>query len=527
MRDEAPRDVRLFTARRVVTMDLARPRARAFAVSRGRILAVGEFDDVAAVVPGGTPRVDLREFDVFPGLHDAHTHLSGGALERVGLDLRAATSSAEVGRAVRTGARGLPEGTWVRGFGWDDTRWAPGDRTTRGILDMAAGRRPVLLGRVDGHVAWANAAALEAVGGDPRETTGLLRDAAADAARRRVPLPDTTTLAAHVAAVLEEASRFGITSLEDVVEPWSLGVYERLLSNRRLPIRIGAWLPVHAEDEEAEALRRLHPPRHPWLSCGVRKVFLDGTLGSRTAALHHPYADDPETTGVLREDPERLATRLRSLAGDDWAIALHAVGDRATGIALDLLRGLPQAGAGRRHRIEHAQVVSPTDIDRLASSRAVVSLQPAQWVDDRRWLAARIGRGRDVWVHPWRRLVLAGVAVAFGSDWPVAPLDPRVALAAAVRGGRSWEESRHLSGPPAGREGELLDFEEALAAYTVGPARAAGDERRGALREGARGDFVAVRATGPGGTEDPEGWSVVATYVAGRRAWPDPEPAEV
>jgi hypothetical protein len=491
-------------------MDLARPYARALAVSGGLVVAVGTEDEASSSVPAGTPRIDLDLCEVIPGFHDAHTHLSGGAEALAGLDLRNAPDSAAVVEAVRKEALRLEPSAWVRGFGWDETRWPPHDRPTRDALDAAAPGRPVLLSRVDGHTTWGNARALRASGFDPEEPTGILREADAAAARRSVPLPPPAVLADRVAGRLEEAARFGITSLEDIVEDWSLPIYRRLLADGRLRLRVGAWLPVETGDEEAEEWLRLQPPQHPHLSCGVRKGFLDGSLGSRTAALRSPYADAPYTRGGSRADLAALEERLSGLAARGWAVALHAVGDRAVAAAIDLLRGLPLPGAGRRHRIEHAQVVAPADLERLAASEAVVSVQPAQWAADRGWLSLRLGRRRDSWVHPWRRLVRAGAVVAFGSDWPVGPLDPREALSAAVRGG-------------PGRDGETLDLETALAAHTVGPARAWGDARRGVLREGARADFTVLTDRGPVGSRDPRRFEVCATYVDGRCVWPDRE----
>jgi predicted amidohydrolase YtcJ len=510
-----------------MTMDLARPGAGAFAIENGRVVAVGDRQSVLGEAPRGASILDFRDCDVVPGFHDAHTHLSGGALELAGIDLRAAASSGSIAEAVRLADRKLPPGAWVRGFGWDETRWAPGDRPSRSLLDRAAPGRPVLLSRTDVHVVWLNTAALDAVGKLQEGSTGLLRDAEATAARKRVPLPPKHELESMVKGAIEQAARHGITSFEDVVEPWSLPVYQGLASKGDLRLRVGAWLPLETEDAEAAEWRRRYPSDDPRLSCSVRKVFLDGTLGARTAALRSVYSDDPSTAGSLLEEPDELVDRMRRLAGGGWAMAVHAVGDRAVDVALDLLRGLPRPPHGRRHRIEHAQLVSSTAIERMVASDLVVSVQPAHWLEDRRWIARRVGSAREAWLYPWRRLVDAGVAVALGSDWPVASLDPRVTLAVAVRGGRSREEWRVRPGPPPGREGELLDFQEALAAYTTGPARASGDEDRGILREGSRADFVVIAPSGPGGTGDPEGWSVRATYVAGQRVWPDPEPSEV
>lgn len=490
----------LLVAREVVTLDPTRPRARAVAVRHGRIARAGTVEEAREALPGGAPEIDLGDAVLLPGFHDAHTHLSAGAVELSSLDLREARSAEEVASSVAATARQRPQGSWIRGFGWDASRFEDGSRPTREALDHAAPENPVVLGRADGHAVWLNTRALAEIGGNESDRDGLLREEEAEKARARVPPVADAERRAAVVRALSAARRLGLTSVEDVVEPWALPLYLELLEGGGLPVRLGLWLPLEMDDVEADAWRGRFAPGNAWVSCTVRKAFLDGTLAGRSAALSAPYADAPGTMGTLRVDPGTIAPRLAEAARGGWAIALHAVGDLAVRTALDLLSDLPAPASGGRHRVEHAQVVAEADLPRFAALGAAASLQPAHWLGDRRFVEARLGARRGVRFHPWRSLVSAGAEVAFGSDWPVAPLDPRRTLAAAL--------SRE-------REGERLDPLTAIEAQVAGPARLAGDRRRGAIREGARADLVAVRTAGDADLRSPEAWSVLSTWVGG------------
>jgi predicted amidohydrolase YtcJ len=281
---------------------------------------------------------------------------------------------------------------------------------------------------------------------------------------------------------------------------------------------VSSWLAVEFDRAEAEALRRRFPPDDPWLSVSTLKVFLDGTLGSRSAALLEPYADEPGHRGEMRVDPGWLAEQVRRADDDGWAVAMHAIGDRAVRHAVEVLEELPGRPRRHPHRIEHVQTIDGTDLPRLAACGAVASIQPVHFAEDRLWIESRLGGRRAERAYPWRSLLRAGVSLAMGTDWPVAPLDPFQGLQAAKKGhspcaGRSQRETRD-AGESLSRE--ALTLAEAWEAYSLGAARAAGREAElGTLDPGRRADFIVLSA-------DPhdvplDSIEVIRTYVDGHR----------
>jgi len=528
---------RIFLHATILTGEPGRPEAEAMAVARGRVIATGSEKDLRALAAEGTELIDLDGGFVTPGFHDAHLHLSAGSISLAGLDLRGGRSMEEICGLVGTRAGLLPEGAWIRGWGWDQNRWAVPGWPEREPLDRAAPRNPVFLMRADGHVAWVNTRALwlleigpetpDPDGGsflrDPGTggCTGILMERAAEMASDRLPRADDSEREVAVDEALGMLRRHGITSAEDVAEPWALEVYDALRKRGRLSARISAWLPLELDQERAEELRREFPPGDGWLSVSTLKAFLDGTLGSRSAAMKQPYDDEPSKSGMLRVDPARLVEPVRRADERGWAVALHAIGDRAVSAALDLLEGLPDRRRDRPHRIEHLQVVSGEDLPRLSKVGVVASVQPSHLAEDRPWVEKRLGRERAATAYPWRSLLRNGAVVAMGTDWPVASVDPRVGLAAAAL--RSDLAGDHEAIGPA----EALTVREALEAYTAGSARAAGrGGELGALLPGYRADF-AVLSVDPGSVAPSELVQSVQlrrTVVGGRQVHPEMEP---
>ena len=526
--------MRIFVGSRVLALLPASAAANALAVSSdGRIAAVGQAHALRAAAGPSARIVDLGGAVIAPGFHDAHVHLSDGALALGALDLRTASSAQDAAARVAEAARGAPEGAWIRGWGWDHTRWPAARWPEAAMLDAVLPERPVLLMHRDGHVVWLNRAGLRALGisrstPDPEggsvqrdaatgEPTGILLERAAESARERLPPPTPADRRRAVVEALGRAAGFGITSVQDVTEPWALEVYEEIAREGLLTLRVCAWLPLAIEEREADALRKRHPADHPFLAVGTRKVFLDGTLGSRSAALHAPYADEPGSRGVLRLQAQDLREALAAADAAGWAVAMHAIGDRAVTTALDAIEALPRRPRLCPHRIEHAQVVDPSDLPRLAATGVAVSVQPVHLVEDQGWVEARLGASRALRGYPWRSLLRAGATLAFGSDWPTAPLDPRLSLAAAC------------SRPCCGAQERLTPL-EATRAYTEGAARACGrGEWLGVLRPGNAADFVALSQDPASLRPDeiPGSVHVHASYVAGRRTHPDPEPASL
>jgi predicted amidohydrolase YtcJ len=262
---------------------------------------------------------------------------------------------------------------------------------------------------------------------------GWIEEEAFDAARRRLPPPPDAERDAAVRSRIVELMRLGIGVVDDMVEAWGPGLWGRLAPE--LPIEVRMWVPAATPAAEVERLRRACPPGGRVALAGV-KVFLDGTLGARTAALSEPYADAP-TSGELRSSSAELRDVALTWASRGVPVAVHAIGDRAVGIALDALEHLPRPAWGM-HRIEHAQVVAPGDVARFARAGISVSLQPGHYEDDRPFLASRLGT-RDALVHPLASFVRAGATVLLGSDWPVSSWDPETILAAASDAARGAE----------------------------------------------------------------------------------------
>jgi predicted amidohydrolase YtcJ len=365
-----------------------------------------------------------------PRYRDAHTHLAAGAADLSDLDLRGVRTGDEVLRRVAEAARDRARGAWVRGWGWDG---AAGDTS---LLDHAAPDHPVFLARRDGHAAWINRAASVAL--ELADDAVVLDEHAFEAAHLRLPPPTSATRARAVEAQLQAFTARGIVSLDDFIEPWTPSIYAGLAERGRLVVRIGMWLPETIDPHEARALRESFPPDAEPIAVRGVKLFLDGTLGARTAALSEPYADDPGNRGTLRITGHGLVDRVNRWASQGWPIAVHAIGDRAVTLALDVLEAAPAPAFGA-HRIEHAQVVRHADLPRFAAAGIVASVQPGHWLDDRPFLDARLGRRTSVIAHPLASLARAGASLVFGSDWPVSSFDPDRIIAAAIHPARGPE----------------------------------------------------------------------------------------
>jgi len=372
---------------------------------------------------------------------DAHTHLSAGAADLCELDLRGAATPEAVTAAVAFAARSTPKGRFIRGWGWNGT-WP--------LRDVAADN-PVFLARRDGHAAWANPAARRALALDPEAP--VVGEEDFDAARRRLPTLSTEERMSALRPRLSELTTLRVAAVDDMVESWGPEVYARLKDRGELPVSVGLWLPEAISENDAEAVRRAFPAGERPLAAAGIKIFLDGALGARTAALSVPYADDPGNAGRLRIAREEILGRVLRWAQRGWPVALHAIGDEAVSRALDALERAPRPRWGA-HRIEHAQVVKRTDLPRFAAAGIVVSVQPGHWRDDLPFLPARLGERPDVAVHPLRSLARHGARVVLGSDWPVSSWDPEAVLAAAA---------------DRARGDEATDAASASAWYTPGP----------------------------------------------------------
>jgi predicted amidohydrolase YtcJ len=372
---------------------------------------------------------------------DAHTHLAAGAADLLDIDLRNFERGEELTLAIARASRVVAPGQWIRGWVWDGAV----------LPEDAAPAHPVFLARRDGHAAWINSAGRAALGAPADEA--VVAEAAFDAIRRRLPERSTAERMAALRPRLARLVEHEIGAVDDMVEPWAPEVYARLRDAAELPVAIGLWLPDDMAASEAETLRREFPGNDPTLAVRGIKIFLDGTLRARTAALSSPYADDPGTAGELRVAPGEIPERIGRWAERGWPVALHSIGDRAVTLALSALERAPRPHFGE-HRIEHAQVVLRSDLPRFAAAAIVASVQPGHWRDDRPFLAERLGHRPEVLAHPLASLARTGATILFGSDWPVSDDDPAAVLSAAT---------------DRERGDEALDADDAAAWYTSGP----------------------------------------------------------
>lgn len=486
----------LVRAKTVWTFDRAKPKAQAIGIRDGRILSVGNVFGVRESLVHPL-ELDLEDATVVPGLVDAHGHLAmlGRAAHEV--DLAAANSAEEVAELVAERAAQVPPGRWVRGQGWDQNRFPGGAFPDRNALDAKVPGHPVLLERVDGHAALVNAAALAAAGlargsgGDPPggqilrdeqgDPTGVLVDTAMELVARCVPPPSAPELERMLAEAAHRCARGGLVGVHDA--GMDLDVIEALLrldERGELPIRVYAM--ARAGGPRFAQVLQAGPSSKGQVTVKAVKLFLDGALGSRGAALFQEYADAPGERGLITA-PEPLAETLAELMQLGFQPSLHAIGDRASALALDALEVASRASqrTDLRPRIEHLQVLRPADLRRFAPLGAVASVQPIHAISDRPWAQARLGPERlQESGYRWRSLAEAGARLAFGSDFPVEPPDPLRGVWAAC--------SRH--GWPT--TAECLERTAALEAFASGAAWASFEEHEtGRIAPGMRADLTA------------------------------------
>jgi len=525
--------VTVLSAGRIDTMDLAQPRVQAMAFDdAGSILALGERTTLLARYPHAR-RIDAGSATVIPGLIDAHGHMSALGMTHLTADLTGTRDKAGILRRLREFATGLPSGDWLLGQGWDQNDWPRHDFPTAAELDAAFPDRPVWLGRVDGHAGWANSAAMRQVKRDlsgdwqpdggrivrdaQGRATGVFVDAAMALVDGVVPAPDNATVERALKLAMHDAVAHGLTGVHDAGIPLSqLRIYQRLADRGEMPMRVTAFA-----DGDSDALGWLcanGPYQHASHRLGMRtvKLYIDGALGSRGAALLQDYGDDAGNTGLLMMSPGQLQAVVRKAKGCGVQVATHAIGDRGNRLVLDAYaKALAHDAATLDHRwrIEHAQVLAPTDMARLAQLHVIASMQPTHATSDMPWAEERLGPQRIAGAYAWRQVRDSGARLALGSDFPVESVDPRLGLyAAATR--------MDTDGKPQGgwRPEEKLTAYEALRGFTLDAAYAGfADNEVGSLEVGKRADFV-VLAQDPLAVP-PEALrelTVLSTYVDGK-----------
>jgi len=481
-------------------------RATAVAVQGRRVSHVGETADIRALAGRNTRVIDAQGRLLLPGFNDAHVHFLDGGFSLANIELRDAASPAEFIRRVAEFARGLPDGQWITGGEWDHEQWPGAPLPTRNMIDSVTARNPVFLSRSDGHCALANSVALklagvmresadvpgglivrEPGGGEP---TGVLKDAAMNAVWRVLPKPDRAAKMAAARRATEHAARLGVTSVQDVLAGDDIEIYRALAADGELKTRVYGLYPI-ARWAEAAAKPDRPQARDGLVRAGGVKGFSDGSLGSGTAWFFEPYLDEPDNRGLPCEQMFPEGAMLRRALDSDRAglqVALHAIGDRANFEMLNLFQTIASKNGrrDRRCRIEHAQHLRAEDIPRFGQQGVIASVQPYHAVDDGRWCEARLGGERLKGTYAFRSLLETGAALALGTDWTVAPLNPMLTLAAAVT--RRTLDGRH---PGGWLPEQKMTLEEAVRAYTIGSAWAEFAERdKGSIAPGKLADMV-------------------------------------
>lgn len=517
----------ILTGGKIFTSDARGTIAEAIAVDGERIVAVGTSREIAASYQAART-IQLGGKLVTPGFNDAHLHFLGGGLSLLRVDLNGARTLEEAKQRIAAKVRELPAGSWILGRGWDHTLWG-GRWPTRADLDAVAPNNPVFVQRVDGHVSWANTLALkraevtratavpaggEILKDESGEPTGILKETAAALVARVVPEPSRAEQMQAIERALAEARRYGLTSIQDNSGYETTKLYRELLQQGKLTVRIAEW--QNFEDTIAELKRQRaefaafgnDPLR---LRLTALKGYVDGTLGSRTAAMLAPFADDPHNSGLPRHQPEELTRMIVERDAEEFQIALHCIGDRANRMALDGFeeaRRTNFAEARRkspvnssdpneqvdvtrvrtlpRHRIEHAQVVAPSDFARFHDLGVIASMQPSHAISDKRWAQDRLGEYRVQGAYAWHMMRSFDVHVPFGTDWPVEPINPYLGLYAAVT-------RQSTEGDPAGGwwPQERITIADAIRCYTAESAYASFEEKeKGQLATGMLADIT-------------------------------------
>ena len=503
------------------TLDPALPHAQALIAQNGRLRAIGSNRDIRDLADREMPGVKVMDLDgrtVLPGFIDAHTHLLAGGFALQTVDLRGCDGPDEFVRRIADRALTTQPGGWVKGGGWDQETWPAAPLPHKDWIDAITGSIPVFVTRSDLHIGLANSAALQAAGitagtpdpaggeiyrdPDTGEPTGILKDAAIRLLDAAMPKPTPTEQAGALRLALRLAASRGVTSVQDITDwgnpAWSeWNMFQEFRRQGKLTCRIYARLPLIDWDRRRDDLPRFRtgPAADPWLRFGGLKGFTDGSLGGRTAYFFDPYDDAPDYRGLLQEEmlPEgAMERRIREADLAGIPVSVHAIGDRANSILLDIFAGVARANGprDRRSRIEHAQHLREEDIQRMAELGIIASVQPAHIIDDGGWAERRIGPERCRLTYAFRSLAAAGVRLAGGSDWPVAPLDPLLGIQAAVT--RCTADGLF---PDGWHPEQRMTVDQAIHAFTLGAAYAEfAEAEKGSLTPGKFADCVVLSA---------------------------------
>lgn len=485
----------------VRTMDAKRTVVNSIAVSGGRIIALGTNAATKSLIGPSTKVIDAKGRTIIPGFNDAHVHFMETGSQLSSVDLRDAKSPEEFVRRIKDFTAKLPKGRWILGGKWDHENWTPNALPTRQMIDSVTPDNPVFIDRLDGHMALANSLALKLAGVTKEtkevdggvivrdaagEPTGVLKDEAMGYVNKVLPSPSFEERLESAQAATDHAASLGVTSVTDVSAGSDIGVYQELLRRGTLKTR------VYGCSTLGDYKRWQRTGVHfafgdPMLRVGCLKGYADGSLGSTTAWFFEPYLDDPKSTG-LAMDVQTAEKDAIAADKEGLQIHIHAIGDRANAEILNIYEKLEQANGKRDRRpsIEHAQHIRQEDIKRFGALGVVASMQPFHVIDDGRWAWKRLDEKRLKGTYAFRSLLDSGAVLAFGSDSPVAPLNPLFGVYAAVTR-RTLDDKNPKGWIPE----QKISVDETVRAFTYGSAYGEfQDHIKGTLELGKVADFI-------------------------------------
>ena len=484
------------------TMDSKRTVARSMAIMNGRIVAIGSEADTRSLIGSRTRVIDAGGKTVIPGFNDAHVHFMETGQQLSSVDLRDAKTPAEFVQRIKDFAAKTPKGRWILGGKWDHENWTPNNLPTAAMIDAVTPDHPVFIDRLDGHMALANSLAMKLAGIDRSvkevpggeivrdaegNPAGVFKDAAMNYFSSAIPAPSWDEKLEAAQAATDHAASLGVTSVQDMSAGSDVGVYQELLRQGKLKTRVYGCSTLSDYSRWVRTGVRFAFGT-PMLRVGCLKGYADGSLGSTTAWFFEPYLDAPNTSGLAGEDIPKTPELVLAADKAGLQINIHAIGDRANATILDIFAKTTQTNGerDRRFRIEHAQHLRQEDLKRFGSQKVVASMQPFHIIDDGRWAWKRLDEKRLKGTYAFRTILDSGGVLAFGSDSPVAPLNPLFGVYAAVTR-RTLDDKNPNGWVPD----QKISVDETVRAFTWGSAFAEfQDDEKGTLEVGKLADLV-------------------------------------
>ena len=492
----------------VYTVDKQRPKAEAVAVIGDRIVAVGSRAEIELWRGPQTKVIDADGKLLLPGFNDAHVHFIQGGAQLDQVQLTDAATPEEFAKRIAAQTKKTPKGEWILGGRWDETKWPNQELPTKELVDRVTGDTPMFVERYDGHEALANSAAMKLAGIDPKTAeipggvivrdasgnpTGVFKDAAMTLIYKAIPPMTHEQRLRAARGALKHAASLGVTSVQHMNPEFAdVAAYSELAEKGELTTRLYA-VPMETDWRDQAKVGIRCAWGSSYLRLGAVKGYADGSLGSRTAYMFEPFNDDPGNRGLLSDEmhpPSAMRDRLMQADAAGLQLRVHAIGDRAISMILDIFADIEKEHGyhDQRFAIEHAQHMAQKDLERFAKLHVIASMQPYHAIDDGRWAEPRLGHERARYSYAWRSFLDHGVTLAFGTDWPVAPLDPMPGVYAAVT--RATLDGKN---PGGWIPEEKITLPEAIEAYTMGAAFAEFQEReKGSITPGKLADMVIV-----------------------------------